>query len=128
VFRGGRVLIARRGRSPSAGVYSLPGGAVKVGETLRQAAARELVEEVGVEADILAFVDHVEPIVREDGRIRTHFVIAAFVGRWRAGEARVTPEADEVAWIDPAAIENYPTTPGLPAIIARAAALEKGLA
>ena len=71
VFRDGLVLIARRARAPMAGVYSLPGGAVEVGETLREAAARELVEEVGVEADILAFIDHVEPIVREgDQRAR----------------------------------------------------------
>ena len=62
VFRDGRVLIARRARSPLRGLYSLPGGAVEVGETLRQAALRELAEEVGVAADILAFVDHVEPI------------------------------------------------------------------
>ena len=127
VFRDGRVLLARRGRAPLAGVYSLPGGAVKVGETLRQAAARELMEEVGVEADILAFVDHVEPIARDGERVRAHFVIAAFVGRWRAGEPHLTPEADDVVWVDPLAIGDYPTTPELPRILAHAAALERGL-
>ena len=125
VFRDGRVLLARRGRAPMAGVYSLPGGAVEVGETLREAALRELKEEVGVEADILAFVDHVEPIAREGDRVRAHFVVAAFVGRWRRGEARAGPEAEDVAWIDPAAIGDYPTTPSLPAIVAKAAALER---
>ena len=104
-------------RAPLAGVYSLPGGAVKVGETLRQAAARELMEEVGVEADILAFIDHVEPIARDGERVRAHFVIAAFVGRWLAGEPRLTPEADAVVWVDPLAIGDYPTTPELPRIL-----------
>jgi len=127
VFRDGLVLIARRARPPMAGVYSLPGGAVEVGETLRQAAARELAEEVGVEADILAFVDHVEPIVREAGRVRAHFVIAAFVARWRRGEPRLGAEADAVAWIDPEAIGDFRTTPELPWIIAKAAAIERSL-
>ena len=127
VFRDGRLLIARRARAPMAGVYSLPGGAVEVGETLRQAAARELAEEVGVEADILAFIDHVEPIMREGDSVRAHFVIAAFVGRWRRGEPRLSAEADAVAWIDPKAIGDYRTTPELPWIVAKAAAIERSL-
>ena len=127
VFREGRVLIARRARAPMAGAYSLPGGAVELGETLREAALRELKEEVGLEAEILAFVDHVEPIAREGASVRAHYVVAAFVGRWRRGEARPGPEVDAVAWIDPSAIGKYPTTPNLPAIVAKAAALERSL-
>lgn len=127
VFRDRRVLIARRARAPMAGVYSLPGGAVELGETLREAAARELAEEVGVEADVLAFVDHVEPIAREGDRIRAHFVIAAFVGRWRRGEPRLSAEADAIAWIDPTDVGDFPTTPELPRILARAAAIERSL-
>ena len=50
LVRGGRALIARRARAPMRGVYSLPGGAVEIGETLRQAAARELQEETGLQA------------------------------------------------------------------------------
>ena len=127
VFRDGRVLVARRARGPMLGVYSLPGGGVELGETLRQAALRELAEEVGVEADILGFVDHVEPIVREGERVREHYVIAAFVARWRGGEPRIGPEADAVAWVDPEEIGRWPTTPELPEIVAKAARLERSL-
>ena len=88
VVRDGRALIARRARAPLKGVYSLPGGAVEVGETLRQAAARELFEETGLEVDPVFFIDHVEPIAREGERIRAHYVIAAFAARWRGGEPR----------------------------------------
>jgi 8-oxo-dGTP diphosphatase len=127
VFRDGRVLIARRARAPMLGVYSLPGGVVEIGESLREAAARELAEEVGVEADILAFVDHVEPIRREGARVREHYVIAAFVARWRSGEPSVGAEADAIAWVEPDEIGRWPTTPELPEIIAKAARLERSL-
>jgi 8-oxo-dGTP diphosphatase len=127
VFREGRVLIARRARAPMAGVYSLPGGVVELGETLHETALRELKEEVGIEAEIVAFVDHVEPIAREGASVREHYVVATFVGRWRRGEARTGPEVDAIAWIDPGAIGDYATTPNLPAIVAKAAALERSL-
>jgi ADP-ribose pyrophosphatase YjhB (NUDIX family) len=121
VFRGGRALIARRARAPWAGAFSLPGGAVEIGETLTQAAARELMEEVGVEADIAGFVRHVEPIHREGARVKTHYVIVVFAARWRAGEPALSAEVDEIAWVDPLDLGGRPTTPELPDIVARAA-------
>ena len=94
VFRERQVLIVRRARAPLIGHFSLPGGVVEVGETLAQAVARELQEEVGVSAEIIGFNRHVEAIAREGGRVRTHFVIASFVARWISGEPRRT--SDEV--------------------------------
>jgi 8-oxo-dGTP diphosphatase len=121
------VLIARRARAPLRGLYSLPGGVVEIGETLGEAALRELDEEVGVKAEIVAFNDHVESIIRDDGgRVQAHYVIASFVGRWIAGEAKTSEEADSVLWIDPAALVDLPTTPGLENILAKAANLIGG--
>ncbi len=124
VFRQGRVLVGRRARPPMAGRFSLPGGVVEVGETLVEAAARELREEVGVECAIIGFNRHVEPIVREGGRVRAHFVVASFVGRWTRGEARVSKEIDAVAWIEPEALGALLTTPELAEVIASAARIE----
>lgn len=122
VFRDGHVLIARRGRAPMAVLWSLPGGGVEPGETLAQAALRELREEVGVEAEIVAFNTHVEVIERDDaGRVRAHFVVASFVARWIAGEATPGPEASEIAWVDPLDLGGRPTTRALPEILAKAA-------
>src|SRR5258707_5714243 len=90
VFRGGRALIIRRARAPLLGHYSLPGGGVEAGETLAVALARELMEEVGIEAEIIAFNHHVEAIFHEGDRIRTHFVIASFVARSTACEPRLS--------------------------------------
>ena len=127
VFRQGRVLIVRRARAPLIGHFGLPGGVVEVGETLAAALARELMEEVGIEAEITAFNRHVEAIAREGDRVRTHFVIASFVARWTSGEPRLSDEVDAVDWIDPAAGLPSPTTPELGEIIMRAARIEAQL-
>jgi ADP-ribose pyrophosphatase YjhB (NUDIX family) len=81
VFRQGRVRIIRRARAPLLGHFSLPGGVVEIGETMAAALARELIEKVGVEAEIIAFNRHVEAIIPEGERVRAHFVIASFVAR-----------------------------------------------
>lgn len=125
VFRDGRVLIVRRARAPLIGHFSLPGGVVEIGETLAEAVARELMEEVGVSAEIIGFNRHLDAIAREGDRIRTHFVIASFVARWMGGEARTSDEVDRADWIDPAAPLPSPTTPGLAEILASAARIEK---
>jgi 8-oxo-dGTP diphosphatase len=124
VFRERRVLIVRRARAPLVGHFSLPGGVVELGETLAAAVARELMEEVGVRADIVAFNRHVEAIAHEGDRVRTHFVIASFVARWTSGEPRFSDEVDRVDWINPAAAPPSPATPDLSEILAGAARIE----
>jgi 8-oxo-dGTP diphosphatase len=123
VFRAGRVLVGRRARAPLLGLYSLPGGVVEIGESLHEAALRELREEVAVEAEILGFNDHVESVTRDECGVRAHYVIASFIARWRKGEGRPSEEADRVAWVDPLALGDLPTTPGLAQVLARAAGL-----
>jgi mutator protein MutT len=127
VFRANHVLLARRAREPMAGRFSLPGGVVELGETLIEAVKRELAEEIGVEADIVAFNRHLEPIVRDGTRVRAHFVIASFVARWMRGEGRISEEVDEVAWIAPAACGSLPTTPGLAEVLESATRIAMGL-
>jgi 8-oxo-dGTP diphosphatase len=128
VFREGKVLLAQRGKAPGLGLYSLPGGRIEPGETMREGALRELREEVGLEAEILAFVDHVEHIERgENGVIRAHAVVAAFAGVWRGGEASLSDEASDVRWVDPFQPGDLPMTRGLPAILALAAHLVAGV-
>jgi 8-oxo-dGTP diphosphatase len=125
VFRQARVVIVRRARVPLLGHFSLPGGVVEVGETLAAALARELMEEVGIEAEIIAFNRHVEAIFPERSRIRTHFVIASFVARWTSREPRLSDEVDAVDWIDPAAGLPSPTTPELGEILMGAARIAR---
>ncbi len=124
VFRDGLVLLAERAMPPGARCFSLPGGLVETGETLGEAALRELREETGVEAEIVGFNDHVEVIERDaEGRVAAHFVVASFVGRWTGGEATAGPEALRTVWIAPDRIDDLATTPQLGAILHRAAAI-----
>lgn len=124
VFREGRVLVAVRGRPPMQGLFSLPGGLVEPGETLAEAALRELQEETGILAEIVGFVRAVELVRRDaDGRVRSHFVIGAHAARWLAGEGEAGPEAAILRWVRPDEVAALDTTPDLAAIVAAAARL-----
>jgi 8-oxo-dGTP diphosphatase len=124
VFREGRVLIGERLVEPARGLFTFPGGRVELGETLAEAALRELLEEVGVTAEIVGFVDHVETIVRgSDGEPAFHAVVCAFAARWVAGEPRSSSEIGQTIWARPEDVARWPTTRGLPAIVAKARTL-----
>ena len=124
VFRDGRVLLARRGAHPGAGLWSLPGGRVEPGETLAEAARREVWEEVQVEADIVALATALDVIIRDrDGVLKAHFVVAAHAALWRSGEPQTGPEAAEVGWFAPADVAALATTNGLAPVVEEAARL-----
>jgi 8-oxo-dGTP diphosphatase len=124
VFRNGRVLVAKRGREPAMGMWSLPGGLVEPGETLTAAAVRELFEETGVEADIAALAEVVEVIRRDEAdRVARHFVVLCYAARWRAGEGHTSEEAAEIAWLEPGSLGALPMTPGTAAVVVKAAGL-----
>jgi 8-oxo-dGTP diphosphatase len=118
VFRDAKVLLATRTKPPSDGAFSLPGGRVEAGEDLEAAALRELEEEVGVKAQIIAFNRSVEMITPETGsELRHHYVVLSFVGIWVSGEARPGPEAGEVLWAKPGELDRLNTSPYLQAVV-----------
>ncbi len=127
VFRDGKVLLGARVAAPAPGVFSLPGGVVEIGETLEQAALRELREETSVSARIIGFAGHTEVLdLDDDKRVRRHFVVATFVAHWLEGDGAPSEEAPEVIWADPRDLGGLPTTPGLKRILdAACAVLEK---
>jgi ADP-ribose pyrophosphatase YjhB (NUDIX family) len=99
VRRGEQVLLVQRGRPPLAGLWSLPGGLVEAGETLTEAANRELREETSVVAAIGEPIDRAEIIARDtDGRIEGHYVLIVFAATYESGEARAADDAAAVTW------------------------------
>lgn len=122
VFRDGKVMLAQRAKGAGAGSFSLPGGMVEVGERAEETALRELMEETGVSARLVGFVDFVEIIIPDDDRrIRNHAVVLAFAGEWLAGEGTVSDEAAAILWVDPHMPGDLPMTTGLRDVLARAA-------
>jgi mutator protein MutT len=120
VVRDGRVLLARRGKPPGLGKWSVPGGAVDAGETLADAARREVHEECGIEVELTDTVEVIERITRDDTqRVRFHYVIVDYIARWVAGEPHPTPEASEVAWFRPEELAALDITPGSTEVIHR---------
>jgi 8-oxo-dGTP diphosphatase len=99
IFRDERVLLIQRGKPPRIGQWSLPGGVQEVGETVREAAAREVMEETGIEAEIRGLIDVVDSIQHdEQGRVRLHYTLVDVWGEWRAGEPVAGDDAMGAAW------------------------------
>jgi ADP-ribose pyrophosphatase YjhB (NUDIX family) len=127
IVRDGKVLIVRRARPPAHGLYTLPGGGVEAGETLREAVIREVREETGLTVEPVALAGHREVIARDAaGRVERHFVILAFAARWLAGEPVLNEELAEWMWLTPSEVEGLRTTEGLPDIVRAAFACLDG--
>ena len=86
IFDGARVLLIKRAHEPLKGEWSLPGGAVDVGEALHAAVVREVREETGLDVEVDRLIEIVERITRDDaGRVQYHFVIADYLCRPTGG-------------------------------------------
>ena len=104
-MREGKLLVVRRAQKPAHGLYTFPGGAVELGETLETAAKREVREETALEIAPVGLAGHREVIMRDaQGRIERHFVILCFAARWAAGEVKLNDELDQARWVELAEI------------------------
>jgi 8-oxo-dGTP diphosphatase len=121
IVRDGKVLLVRRARNPALNLYTLPGGAVEIGETLTEAITREVREETALAIEPVALAGHREVIVRDaQDRIERHFVIMCYAARWRSGEVVLNDELDDARWLVPAELTGLRTTEGLAEIVAAA--------
>lgn len=124
VLKGDHVLMIRRGREPRMGQWSIPGGKQELGETWRETAVREVLEETGVDIDVIGIVDVVDAIVRDgDGRrpgtpsikipaanddqdladadnrrVRYHYTLIDCAAHWTGGEPVAGSDAAHAEW------------------------------
>ena len=120
IVRRDRALIVRRAHEPRKGEWSLPGGHLHLGESLADAARREVKEETGLDVELGPIIETFDRVHRDDeGRIRYHFVIVDFVCWSNAGEAVAGSDAEDVAWVTAEEIDGYGVNAHAKAVILR---------
>lgn len=105
----GRVLLVKRGSEPSRGLWAIPGGTLKLGETLQECAAREFLEETDITIKVgdCAYVfDQIER--DDDGKIKFHFVVIDFAAEYISGEPKGADDAEDARWLKPEELSNLP--------------------
>jgi 8-oxo-dGTP diphosphatase len=118
---GERVLMARRGKEPLKGWWSLPGGLLEVGESLSDAVRREVREETGLEIEILGVFEIFERIMRDGaGQPEYHYVLIDYLCRAAGGDLRPGDDVCEVKWARREELGDLQITEGTLAVIERA--------
>lgn len=121
IFRDDAVILVRRGQEPALGAWSLPGGAVEVGETLEAALVRELAEEIGLTVEVLGITAVLERIYRDPaGGVAYHYVLIDYVCRYLSGPLRVGSDITAARFVPLAELDMYQLPPDTAAVIRRA--------
>ena len=114
VFKGERVLLIKRARQPSQGLWSVPGGAIELGETIRDAVKRELREECGIEIEVDRVINAVDLILPDEkGRIQFHYIVTYLLASHISGEAYPGSDALEVRWAACQELDTLNMTPAV---------------
>lgn len=109
VFHQNRVLLIKRGRPPNAGQWAIPGGRIKLGETLQQAAEREILEETGVRIKagepVFAF-----DLIQHDseGQCRLHYVVIDLAADYLSGDPLAGDDASDARWVSAGELAGLP--------------------
>jgi 8-oxo-dGTP diphosphatase len=121
VMHEGRVLLIRRGQPPDEGAWSIPGGAVELGESVADALRREVREETGLEIAVGAFLEVFERIERDaDGAIRFHFAVLDYAATVVGGTLRAGDDAADAVFAEPDDLDRYALADSIRRVIARA--------
>ncbi|HXZ28062.1 MAG TPA: NUDIX hydrolase [Terriglobales bacterium] len=121
IVDGGRVVVVRRATAPLQGEWSIPGGMLELGETVREAAVREAREETGLvvePGEVLGVFDRILP--DSEGKIRYHYVLIDLLCRRVGGELRAGGDAAEARWLTAEELQSFPVAEPAAGLLRRA--------
>jgi 8-oxo-dGTP diphosphatase len=102
------LVLVRRGKAPRENQWSIPGGHVEWGESVRDALLREVREETGLSVEIAGLIDVVDLLTRDDaGNITRHYVLIDFAARLTGGDLRAGSDAADARWVPYSQLANY---------------------
>jgi 8-oxo-dGTP diphosphatase len=120
VFKDQQVLLVRRGHPPGQGQWAIPGGSVHLGETLQQAAEREVLEETAVTIRARQPIYTFDLVDRDaDGRVRFHYVIVDLAADYISGDPRAGDDALEARWVPVGELDRLGVNPATRALLRR---------
>jgi len=110
IVQDGKLVLVKRGVEPGKGKWSIPGGAVELGEGVRDTAVREAKEECGLDIELVGDtpMDAIDNMIEgEKGRLQYHYVLLQFLARPRSGTLRAGSDVTEVKWVPLEEVDTY---------------------
>ena len=121
ILEGSRILLVERGKEPLKGYWSLPGGVVEAGETLREGIRREVEEETGLQIESGPVVEIFERIMRDEaGRAEYHYVLVDYLCSVTGGELQAADDVSQAEWVERAELPQRHLTEGTLPVIEKA--------
>jgi 8-oxo-dGTP diphosphatase len=126
IVQDGKVLLVKRKHEPLAGQWSLPGGAVEVGETLEACLVREMLEETGLEVRVGPVIEVIDRITHDDeGRVLYHFVLVDYLCWPTGGTLCASSDVADARFADPRDLLQYDLTAKATSVVKRALELDR---
>jgi ADP-ribose pyrophosphatase YjhB (NUDIX family) len=126
VFKEGRLLLVKRFKDPDKGAWSIPGGGVELGETVDEAARREVMEECSIEIEIEKLLDVADLVITDDGgRIRYHYIFIDYLARYVSGECKPESPDAPCGWFTPEEAAALRLTDTLRALLEKQGIIKK---
>ncbi|MEM0085343.1 MAG: NUDIX hydrolase [Candidatus Methanomethylicia archaeon] len=110
LIENGRILLIKRAAEPNKGLWTIPGGKVKLGENIKDALKREILEETKLEVEVLDLEDIYELIIKDDEKVKYHYIILDYRVKRISGEPMPSTDALDVKWFSKKELENIETT------------------
>jgi ADP-ribose pyrophosphatase YjhB (NUDIX family) len=122
------IVLVKRRFEPLADEWSLPGGALELGETMTIGVAREIREETSLQVEVGPVIDVLDRIVRDDAdQVQYHYVLVDFLCRVVGGTLAPGSDVSQAVLAAPNALEEYRLTSKARSVITRGLAMQNQL-